>query len=122
MEKSTFQGVKLPGLSEKVKPPHSAEQLKVLLNSVDYTSPQGPRDAALLSVLTDTISRVSEISRLGVANLNLQSRHIKVFGKGRRERIIPFGTKTQKLVYKYLHFYRPAPFDPRENFVFLTHV
>ena len=121
LEKSPFQGVKLPRLSEKVTPPLSAEQLNALHHSVDYFSPQGPRDAALLAVLTDTISRVSEISSLETANLNLQSRHIKVYGKGRRERVIPFGTKTQKLIYKYVHFYRPSPSDPREDFVFLTH-
>lgn len=121
LDKSPFHGVKLPRLPEKVKPPLSAGQLNALHDSVDCFSPQGPRDAALLAVLTDTISRVSEISRLGIANLNLQSRHIKVYGKGRRERVIPFGTKTQKLIYKYVHFYRPAPLDPRTDFVFLTH-
>ena len=121
LSKSPFQGVKLPRLPEKVNPPLSAEQLNAFHDSVDYFSPQGPRDAALLAVLTDTISRVSEISSLVIANLDLQSKHIKVYGEGRRERVIPFGTRTQKLVYKYVHFNRPAPLDPREDLVFLTH-
>jgi integrase/recombinase XerD len=120
LRKSPFQGVKLPRLPEKVKPPLTADQLQALLGAVDYASPQGPRDAALLAILTDTVSRTSEITGLKMAHLNLPERYIRVCGKGRQERMVPYGMRTQKLIYKYVNFYRLVPRDSGQDFLFLT--
>lgn len=121
LRSSPFERVRLPKPPEKVKPPLSSEQLEALLAAVDLSSPQGYRDVTLICVLADTVSRLSEISDLRMENLDLPGRCMKIMGKGRKERVVPFGVKAQKLLYKYIQFYRPPPLHPGDNCVFLTY-
>ncbi len=47
------------------------------------------RDIAVLETLFSTGVRVSELCRLRCADVDLKHRHIRVMGKGKRERVIP---------------------------------
>ncbi len=66
-------------------------QVEALLASPHRGDPVGLRDRAILEVLYGTGIRVSELVGLSLSEVDLESRLMRVMGKGRRERIVPLG-------------------------------
>ena len=66
------------------------------------------RDRALLELLYATGLRVSELVALDLADVDLPSRQLRTLGKGKKERIVPFGEKAAKALREYLQG-RPQP-------------
>ncbi len=64
------------------------------------------RDQALLELLFDTGMRVSEVCSLKITDIDLKHRHIRVFGKGRKERMVTFTYSCQKALTNYINGYR----------------
>jgi integrase/recombinase XerC len=60
------------------------------------------RDRAFLELLYSSGLRVSEACGLDLQNLSLGEKTVRVMGKGRKERIVPFGTKTEEALRAYL--------------------
>ena len=115
-----FSHLRIPRAPIKVIPTFSEEQYKALLAQVDITSPQGYRNYTILLLLLDTMIRVSELTSCRMEDLNLEGRVIKVWGKGSKERVVPFAKTAQKALWKYISFHRPEPQIPRQDMLFLT--
>ena len=60
------------------------------------------RDQAMLELLYASGIRVSELVNLTLQNVNIKERTMRIFGKGRKERIVPFSLSCQKSLQKYL--------------------
>lgn len=63
--------------------------------------------------------RLSEVTGLLTADLNLEAGWRKVIGKGGKERIIPFGVAAQRSLWRYKNHYRAEPLGP-DVYFFLT--
>jgi site-specific recombinase XerD len=61
-----------------------------------------PRDRAMLEVMYAGGLRVSELVALDLEHVNLDDAHIKVFGKGGRERLCPIGRAAVAALQAYL--------------------
>src|SRR6266513_2309808 len=59
------------------------------------------RDRALLELLYAAGLRVSELTGLNLADMEQTERILRVRGKGRKERIVPYGAKAQDALEKY---------------------
>jgi len=71
------------------------------------------RDRAILEVLYSCGIRLSELTGLGVGDIDRESRLIRVLGKGGKERIVPLGRQAARAVDAYLDERRePAPVEP----------
>ncbi len=71
-------------------------------------------------LFVDTGLRVSELTGLKVDDVNLERRTLKVWGKGARERAVPFGVRSQKALLRYYNFHRAEPATPLTREFFLT--
>ena len=60
------------------------------------------RDAALLELLYATGLRVGELVSLTLEDVHLAGRTARVLGKGRKERIVPFGAPAERALREYL--------------------
>jgi len=60
------------------------------------------RDLAMLELFYSSGLRLSELQGLNVASLDLLSDQVKVLGKGRKERIVPVGSRAVKALRRYL--------------------
>jgi len=83
------------------------EEVEKLLEQPDAKTPMGLRDRAMLEVLYSTGLRVSELTSLGVNDLDTKVGCVRCIGKGDKERIVPVGKKALGMVDKYLRDGRP---------------
>jgi len=83
------------------------EEMKRLLEAPDLSTPQGQRDRALLELLYASGLRVSELVQLNLEQINLDTREIRVWGKGAKERIVLMGEPAAKSLTTYLSQGRP---------------
>lgn len=120
IHENPFDQLKIPKAPKKVIPTFSEEQLRQIFDAVDIASPIGYRDYTIMLTLLDTGIRCSELTSLSLTDVNLDTRLLKVWGKGSKERLVPIGAKVQKAVWKYINRYRPEPAIPRYEQVFLT--
>lgn len=79
-----------------------------VMEAVDPDSPVHWRDRAILEVLYATGMRVSELTGMSVADVDLDDASCLVFGKGGKERLAPLGSVAVKAVERYLSAVRPT--------------
>jgi site-specific recombinase XerD len=78
------------------------DHFRLLLQTCEGKTFEDYRDAALLLLLFDTGARLSEITDLTLADIdNGDMPQIRVMGKGRRGRSIPYGVRTRKALRNY---------------------
>ena len=73
--------------------------------SRDYKPQERPtadRDRAIVLTLVDTGLRASELCGIKISDVNLNANSIKVLGKGNKERLVYFGKRTSKALWKVL--------------------
>lgn len=73
------------------------------LLSLQNDSNLGRRDGALLELLYATGMRVSELCSLNINDIDTNRQIVKVKGKGKKERIIPFNSVARRKVEAYLN-------------------
>lgn len=79
------------------------EEITAVLGSVDRSTRDGRRDYALLSLMFNTGGRVQELIDLKANNLQLSKPFsVRIFGKGRKERICPIWPETAQLLRRLL--------------------
>ena len=96
---SRIEGVRVPA---GVPKPLSLAEVESLLSAVVGEDAVALRDRALLEFLYATGARISEACDLNLDDLDLQSRVVRLFGKGSKERVVPFGRTAETHVRAYL--------------------
>ena len=73
----------------------------------DISTPLGMRDRAILELFYAAGMRVSEMSGLDMRQMDLDSREIRVIGKGNKERLVIIGLPAAQAIQNYLNEARP---------------
>ncbi|HEU4935539.1 MAG TPA: tyrosine recombinase XerC [Vicinamibacterales bacterium] len=88
---------------EERLPAHLAEaEMSRLLDMPDTSSPLGRRDRAILELFYASGLRLSELVGVGLEDVNLSGRVVRVLGKGGKERIVPFNRSTEAAIRAWL--------------------
>ncbi len=82
--------------------------LAVAASFADDGSPQGLRDVAVLELLYATGVRVGELCGLDLDDVDRERRVIRVLGKGRKQRSVPYGVPAQRAVDAWVTRGRPG--------------
>jgi integrase/recombinase XerD len=85
----------------------SEQDVEQLLAAPDVNTPLGLRDRAMLELMYASGLRVSECVGLKVLNISLSEHVLRTFGKGSKERIVPFGEHAADWLTRYLKQGRP---------------
>lgn len=91
-----------PKIEKKLPKVIYNNELELILNTPDRTTTLGLRDALILELLYSTGVRVSELVNINISDINMNTKEIRIFGKGSKERIVLFGTKCSDLIKEYL--------------------
>ena len=83
-----LDGIKVPAGIPK---PLTEADVLSLLAAVTGDTPVSRRDRALLELLYATGARIGEAVGLSLGDVDLESGLVRLFGKGSKERIVPFG-------------------------------
>ena len=86
----------------------SVDETERLLEAPDIGARLCWRDRAILELLYATGMRVSELVALKLQNMDLDGATCVVFGKGSKERIVPFGAAAGRALVRYLDDVRPV--------------
>ncbi|MFZ5954345.1 MAG: site-specific tyrosine recombinase/integron integrase [Candidatus Dependentiae bacterium] len=118
------QGIQLditmqrPRLEKKLPIYLSVDEIFYLLDNIsDDTLPtrRPARDKAIFELLYATGVRCSELINIRFKDIDLENKAIRIFGKGKRERIALFGQKAKDRLTKYLNEERPKSQNPDEH-------
>ena len=102
--------IKTPAVPRRLPRALSTEEVTALLDACDVGEGPVPlRDRALLELLYGTGARISEAVNLAVDDLTLsgEAPAVKLFGKGRKERVVPLGAYAVAALEAYLVRARP---------------
>ena len=89
---------------EKYLPESMSEaEVDKLLNSPDVSNKIENRDKAMIEMLYATGMRISELVNLKVTDVDMKRCVVKVFGKGSKERLVPFGETALDSLRSYLN-------------------
>jgi integrase/recombinase XerD len=87
----------------------SPEDVQTILTAIDTRESAGIRDRAIVEVFYSTGIRRMELANLDIAHLDLSQGLLRIFlGKGKKDRVVPIGTRAVEWVERYLADVRPA--------------
>ncbi|PUA80714.1 tyrosine recombinase XerC [Nocardioides currus] len=86
----------------------ASDLIRAATERADDGSPVGLRDVAMLELLYATGIRVGELVGLDIDDLDTQRQVVRVFGKGRKERSVPYGRPAARAVDRWLTSGRPS--------------
>jgi integrase/recombinase XerD len=111
-----------PKLLKKLPMVLTIEEMDRLLKEPDTSKVPGIRDKAMLELLYATGIRVSELIHLDLENISLEMGYVRCWGKGAKERIVPFGTIAGHHINTYFRYARGKLVKrPAEKAVFINH-
>jgi integrase/recombinase XerC len=97
--------VRTPKAPKRVPMVPTAEQTNTLVDAVGADTldrPHPTRDLVIFELLYGCGMRISEVAGLNLEDLDRTERWIRVLGKGRKERQVPYGSKAADALEKYL--------------------
>ena len=119
------KGTRIPKLEKRLPTHLEKGQTEALFGSAESAALTGDfgslRDMAMLELFYSSGLRLSELAGLDLPDLDLLSDQVKVRGKGRKERIVPVGSRAVQVLRRYLErrseFAGSRPGDRRAVFI-----
>lgn len=91
----------------------SESDVVALIEAVEGNRPADIRDRSMLELLYGSGLRISEMTGLSLADIDIEGRNLRAFGKGAKERIIPIGSMAYDALVTYLAFPGRGSLEPK---------
>jgi integrase/recombinase XerC len=91
-----------PKREQRVPSILSVDEMTALIETPDVSTALGRRDRAMLELFYASGLRLAELVGLDLTDVNLSSRMVRVRGKGRKERLVPFHTTAGDALARWL--------------------
>jgi integrase/recombinase XerC len=99
------KGIRPPKLERRLPAVLDRDQVAELFAHAETLAEEGGfqplRDLAILELFYATGMRLAELAGLNLADVDVISEQVKVRGKGRKERIVPFGSYAARALRRY---------------------
>ncbi|HKP71224.1 MAG TPA: site-specific integrase, partial [Pyrinomonadaceae bacterium] len=102
LESNPAKLVATPRIERKLPNHLSVEDAVRFIETPDANTDLGRRDRAICEFLYATGIRVSELVNINMKDIDFRSRLVRVLGKRRKERIVPFGEPALQALMHYL--------------------
>ena len=79
--------------------------IKGILSLPNTSTNIGVRDLAILTLLYDSASRVDELISLKCCDIDFIKKTVNLYGKGKKQRVVPLISSTIKIIEKYMQIY-----------------
>ncbi len=96
-----------PKISKKLPNTLNEEEINKLLDFKPNDAKQY-RNKAMIELMYACGLRVSELVNLEINDVNLKDNYVRVFGKGKKERIVPMASVTTSILDEYINVYRSS--------------
>ena len=85
--------------------PESLTSLEVenLISVHNEKTDKGLRDKAIFELMYSSGLRVSEICSLKIEDISFEGKYLRIFGKGKRERIVPINDSALDILKRYIN-------------------
>lgn len=111
-----------PKISRNLPDYLTIEEVKKLFDSIEnsnFDEFTKKRDLAIFEILYSCGLRVSEAAQLKINQINFDDRYLLVYGKGRKERLVPFGQMADKRLNEYLKI-KSEKFSTSSQYIFIS--
>ena len=119
LEVNPFAGIGTPKLDKRIPQVLSEDEMRGFLDALPEADFLQLRNKALFEFLYATGLRISELTGLHDGDIRFADRLVRVMGKGKKERIVPFHDRAAALMGRYLQR-RGAEFQPGHDRVFVN--
>ena len=112
LERNPASRIDLPKSGLKLPDVLSVQEIDRILNMPNPQKPAGIRNAAMIELMYAAGLRVSELVTVKLQDVNLDGCCVRVFGKGAKERMVPFGQPARQKIDFYVTTVRPLLLRP----------
>jgi integrase/recombinase XerC len=117
LEAGAVRSARSPKLPRRLPGHLDLERTERLFQAAELRASQGEpaalRDLAVLELFYSSGLRLAELTGLNLADVDLLGDQLKVRGKGRKERIVPLGSRANRAVRAYLEARQSPAAAPR---------
>lgn len=107
--------IEAPRLPRKLPDVLSYEEIELILQSIDHSTPEGTRNRAIIEVLYSSGLRVSELVGLQLTLCHFDIGFIQILGKGDKVRLVPIGKEAIKYTQLYMEHVRSEVVIKKES-------
>ena len=116
-----FSSLKTPKKASHLPAFLMINEIRDLLSAIEKNSEAGVRDRVMIELMYACGLRVSETSGLTIHQIDFANRLLRITGKGRKERLVPFYSSMGKQLQNYLNTVRPLLLKQKKHaFVFVN--
>lgn len=121
IDKDPTLNLESPKIERKLPQILTVQQVELLLEQPDRSTPKGNRDKCMLELLYATGIRVSELISLDTDDVSLSLGFVRCRGKGMKDRVIPIGSIALKALDEYISKFRQVLIrNPEEKSLFVN--
>lgn len=120
IKKNAASLVPTPKLDKKLPSFLLKDEIKKVLDNLDITDPIQSRNHALIELLYSSGLRISEALNISIFDIDLSRKSVRVMGKGKKERVVPIGSKAIESLKNYIKLRNLLSDCKKENSLFLS--